>query len=712
MSESNENLNEVFTVEFADSEVITVPIDDTLSNSGEAADAAAVGAALALKADKSELSAAITVNGQSADAQGVIIVTAADTKISDSDNTTVKAAIEAVDGKTAADIPMSSAAGAQTIAQAIGDAESMTAEDIPMSSGSETTVAQKISAVETVGNANSTAISTLQARTGADINMTADDTTKVADAINARVKTINGEPADDSGNVEVTHSLSADNLTSNASQTAMGEFARRTSGGAASIETGSAWMSTIRGNRVHIGYVPENLTMTLTTAPREEGQEPITATLDHDTFIEAASGSGTYNFVYTTSWSVNPATYGITISGTPVSGDQIVVSYTAEDAGTIIQSDPETFVATGWNLYNHDLTYAIGLKYKENATYRIAGNYTAVKFSATVDGTKTTITPADGVFTITSNGYIWVEGGDATTTEVFMTWNDWLDANDAPSEFEAYTESVIDMSDLFTGDGCPFPYGLMRTGEVRDEINFNTGIATSNVQRLSNSAENMAAAVASGLTYEYDTNYIYIERATPVEYDLDDYEGITGAYEVNDHGLEYFTETSIAVYAICIYGNNLKNKLERDVLTISAQSLTSGQKGQARTNIGAASADDVSTLNSNFATYKQSDSFTVSSGYDTRYLSSVSGYIQNGVLTVYVTVNSGLDAGWYNGISLNLPEKYRPNSTIYSTHRINSASDAGKSIYGILSSAGGLQFYISASFAADVPIMFVGPANG
>ena len=38
----SENLNEVFTIDFADSEVITVPIDDTLSNSGEAADAAAV----------------------------------------------------------------------------------------------------------------------------------------------------------------------------------------------------------------------------------------------------------------------------------------------------------------------------------------------------------------------------------------------------------------------------------------------------------------------------------------------------------------------------------------------------------------------------------------------------------------------------------------------------------------------------------------------
>ena len=100
----SENLNEMVEVIVQDASVITVPIDDTLSNSGEAADAKAVGDALDLKADRSELQTAVTVNGQAADAQGKIIVTAADTKMSSSDNTTVKAKIEAVDGKTAADL--------------------------------------------------------------------------------------------------------------------------------------------------------------------------------------------------------------------------------------------------------------------------------------------------------------------------------------------------------------------------------------------------------------------------------------------------------------------------------------------------------------------------------------------------------------------------------------------------------------------------------
>ena len=53
MSENNNtDLNEVFEEEMDDSTVITVPIDETLRNSGEAADAAAVGAALEHKEDK------------------------------------------------------------------------------------------------------------------------------------------------------------------------------------------------------------------------------------------------------------------------------------------------------------------------------------------------------------------------------------------------------------------------------------------------------------------------------------------------------------------------------------------------------------------------------------------------------------------------------------------------------------------------------------
>ena len=591
MSELNDLVEEVVS----DAEVVTVPIDDTLTISGEAADAKAVGDALALKADASSV-VSIDVNGQSADNQGHIIVDGTDIKMSSSDTTTLKAAIESAAGRTGNDIPMSSAVGAKKIKTAIEDVDAKTATDIMMGTGSETSIAAKISAMDVTAGANSTAISALQSKAGDTILVEADGDETIKEALDDCIRTVNGTGPDNTGNVQVEHALTADNLTSTGSQSSVGEWVRRTTGGSTPIANGKAWLSTIRGNRVHVGYVPEVLNMTVTTAPREEGQTPITATLDHDTFVAQAT-SGTYNFVYTTSWSTNPATYGITVTGTPVSGDQIVVNYTAEDRGTIIQSDPQSMVSTGWNLAKATEEYtgythlAVALKYASTATFKIIGTYTGVKFSSTLTGDKTTVTPSDGLFTISANGYLWVAGGD-TSTAIYITWEDWmLDGRDTAEE---YSETVIDLSDVMDDY---FPNGLLRVGDIRDEIDLNTGMAISNVQRLAYSADNLAAAIASGRTYEYDTNYIYLERAAASSNEIE----LDGEYTVSDHGLEYFTDTDIAVYAVVIYGNSLKNKLEIDVVTKSqdiVDNLTSTATDKALSaKQGKVLSDQIATVN-------------------------------------------------------------------------------------------------------------------
>ena len=554
------DMNEGIDLVVQDADVVTVPIDTTLTRSGEAADAKAVGDALALKADKSELAQAIEVNGQGADSQGKIIVYGTDIEMSDTDSTTLKAKIEAVDGKSGADIPLTSSTGSQTVKQAIDAANSRTAADILMASSDPTTVAAQIVAMGNTETELGKRVDNILSSGGDALPVHFGSEQTIGDALDGCVKSVNGEGPDESGNVQVQHALTADNLTSSSSQTSIGEWVRRTSGGSASISDGNAWLSGIRGNRVHVGYVPEVLNMTVNAAPREEGETPITATIDRDTFVAYVSQSGTINLTFTTSWSADPALYGVTVTGTPVSGDQITIVYTKEDRGTIIQSDPQSMVSTGWNLYNHDTGYTMALKYANPATFKIEGTYTAVKFSSTISGEKTTITPSDGLFTIEANGYIWVEGGNTTDTALYMTWGDWV--LEGPSTFEVYTEDVIDLSDVMAE--C-FPYGLLRVGDVRDEIDFNTGTAISNVQRLSYSAENVAAAEASGRTWEADGSYIYLERAAAVVTDID----VDGEYAVSDHGMEYFTDTDLAVYAIVIYGNNLKNKLERDVLTKS-----------------------------------------------------------------------------------------------------------------------------------------------
>ncbi|MBP5727748.1 MAG: hypothetical protein J6Y48_11810, partial [Clostridia bacterium] len=70
---------------------------------------------------------------------------------------------------------------------------------------------------------------------------------------------------------------------------------------------------------------------------------------------------------------------------------------------------------------------------------------------------------------------------------------------------------------------------------------------------------------------------------------------INGGYTADGHGIEYFEyeSSSSPVYVQTIYGANLKNKLERDTLTISQQALDEDQKKQVRRNIGAPGADEV-----------------------------------------------------------------------------------------------------------------------
>ena len=545
------NLNDPVEEIVRDAQVITVEIDETLSVSGEAADAAAVGAALALKADASAITE-IDVNGESADNQGHIIVYGTDIKMSSTDDTTLKAGIEAAAAKNATQIPMSSAAGAAKISE-------------------------EISGIETTVGGHTTAITALQGKTAETILLETGSEKTVKAAIEERVKTVNGYSPDSSGAVTVQSVPAADNLNSTLNQNNVGQFIFRTTGGSASVNSGNAWLNSIKGERTHTGYTPQSVSMVV-------NGDGIDATIDEDDFIaEMSSASGTMTFSYTSSWSADPSEYGITVTGSPSNGDSIVVTYVKEVRGTITQSDPQSFVATGWNLYNNATGYAKVKKYSDEYGFCVSGSYTELKWSATLTGDKSAITVNNGRFSILADGYIWVTGGDATTTQIWMTWEDWT-AQANGGTFAAYSETVIDISTLM---GTRFPYGLMRAGSVQDEINFAAGKAYSRIERQSYSAENLAAAKSSGREFEYDENYIYIARASQAVYDIT----IDNACTANDHGEEYFTGTDVGPTATIVYGTNLVNKLERDTLTISAQTLTDAQKGQARTNIGAMKDD-------------------------------------------------------------------------------------------------------------------------
>lgn len=510
---ADNDLNEVFEETMDDATVITVPIDDTLSNSGEAADAKAVGDALALKADLSQITS-INVNGQEADNQGMILI----------------------DGT---DIPLSDATGAPTIAQAFDSISEKTADEIAMSDEDETTVAEAIAALE-------------------------ENTAGI-------VKSVNNETADENGNVTLNVVPYAQNLVSETSQTNAGLFVVRSAGGSASIDNGDAWLTKIQGNMVHEGYSAEVLDWQVTTVDPESD---LSVTVNRASFIAAVSGDGTYTFTYTSSWSTDPATYGITVSGTPESGDVITVEYAAEVRGTITMANPQSFVATGWNLYRSADGYARVAKYSDSYGFRVEGTYTKLQYSETQNGARSDITVTNGNFQIPGDGFVWVTGGDSSTTEIYMTWSDWTEQANGGT-FEPYKQNVIDISAVMTAN---FPYGLMSVGSTRDEIDMNLGQAISRIERVVYSAEALATAESSGREYVYDENYIYIVRAsvTPGSFTL------SNSFSANDHGLEIFTGSPIAVNAEILYGANLKNKLERDVLTISehlANNLTTEAPG-------------------------------------------------------------------------------------------------------------------------------------
>ena len=318
MSENNENLNQGFTMTMESTDVITVPIDNTLTQEGEAADAKAVGDALALKADASSVNT-IDVNGEAADNQGHIILTGEHVPMSGDDETTLKSAIETASNRTGADIPLTADSGAATIAATIAALGTETAQVIPMSDTDSTTVATKIAGLET--------------------------------AAAAAVKSVNGGTPDANGDVTINSVPLAANLTSDQSQAVTGSFVIRTTGGSRSVGSGSAQVQEIRGAMVHTGYVEEVLDYDL------DETSGITIAIDHDTFVEYVTESGNIAIVYDSAWKIDGTTvdlddYGITVTGSPNNGDTINITYVVGDRGTITVATPTSFKATGWNLYN------------------------------------------------------------------------------------------------------------------------------------------------------------------------------------------------------------------------------------------------------------------------------------------------------------------------------------------------------------------------
>lgn len=416
--------------------------------------------------------------------------------------------------------------------------------------------------------------------------------------INANMDTIDAEmhrppltvndiqPDPTTRNIQITTVPLADNLTSDETQINQGTYIIRSAGGEAPIQNGAAWLSNIIGNMVKTGVVEESITPSVTV-----GADHLEISIDRDTFVEYVQSSGTITLNYTSAWSVNPELYGITVTGTPVNGDQIQVVYVKANRGTIKIATPTTFISTGWNLYNHAVGYARVSNYSEEYGFMIGGTYTSIAFSETLNGEQTPILPVNGAFNVPSDGYVFVTGGNGTDTMIWMTWSDWVEAPNG-GVFAAYSQTSVDISGVMVN----FPYGLMKIGNVYDEIDFNTQSAYSRIERLAYTDANLEEVIASGVVYDVDENYIYAAKTFPTTYTI----SIDGEYTVNDHGTEMFLATTVPVTAASLYGNDLKGKLRTDVLTISQQTLNASQKQQVRNNIDVPSNAELNAVDGKF----------------------------------------------------------------------------------------------------------------
>lgn len=412
------------------------------------------------------------------------------------------------------------------------------------------------------------------------------------------------EPDPNTRNLQINTVPLADNLTSDSAQISTGTFIIRTSGGEASFTDGQAMITSILGHMVKNGYVAQTADMTVTMVERGEGQGMMSAAINKAEFLQAAtSNSGTMLFTFSTAWNVDPASYGITVSGTPLAGDEITVTYNKGNRGTIVTATPSAFISTGWNLYNHTAGYARVCDYSDDYGYMIDGAYTSLAFAETLGGARTTITPINGYFTVPADGYVFVEGGNATDTEIWTTWSDWTEQPNG-GVFKPYSQTSIDLSGIMVN----FPNGLMRVGNVFDEINFNTGKAYSRVQRMEYTQTNLDYVISLGLAYDTDTGYIYAAKQSVDSFDI----SISGAYTADSHGTEFFNGTSVPVTASSMYGQDLKDKLKRNVLTISQQTLTDTQKNQVRQNIGAANETTVAGLTEKLTSVFIKKSYSIS----------------------------------------------------------------------------------------------------
>ena len=371
------------------------------------------------------------------------------------------------------------------------------------------------------------------------------------------------------------------------------------------------------------------------------------ATVVPSTFGFQIANDGLYTFIYNTeasSWqldstNVELSNYGLIptlIEETPQDGDTIsvnyitgtpnsvvIVNYTAPVQGTIYIATPQTFSATGFNQFDKEsmvlpnASISNGKIIQNSGTnvcyckakggvpngyiaYSESGQIIDIGWCATqpvldsdIITTGSSYSSTASSITFNDDGYVVVV---TNSTSDLCIHPKWSGSND--DIYEEYVEpSTIPIPTLYTvevqgqTEEHELPtalYGMPSLAGYADRINFETGTYIKKIERLENTTENMADVIEMGVIYDYDANYIYYVMPEPITYTIKASQ-VELIYTVNDFGTEEFIGTNVPVGAQTLYGQNLRDKLRTDVVTISEQSLFDNQKIQVCENIGAVS---------------------------------------------------------------------------------------------------------------------------
>lgn len=357
----------------------------------------------------------------------------------------------------------------------------------------------------------------------------------------------------------------------------------------------------------------------------------LTITVVPDTWINKGLESSTYYLSYQEAgWSLNDEQiilndYGINIVGTPTVGNTIIIEYVQgtlygsltityqiEVLGTIEVAKPTQFVATGFNQFDKDSMVIENATIQDNQIVENSGTYLCYcREPGNIE---------NGFVAYSKGGHIesigWCEDSPEIGMNVItdnVTYDNLLSVIefendgyivvvvDTPDDlcihpqhskgynniYEEYTAPSIITFPTQDVEGNPLPladYGMPAVHGTADRLNLDLGTYIQRIGRITNNPEGWNFIINNKLRdqEEHDSGYIYYILPTPVVYQVT----ANPLYIISDMGTEEFIGATIPIPCQLLYGQNLRDKLRNDVLTISSQDLTDNQKNSVWNNIG------------------------------------------------------------------------------------------------------------------------------